>query len=72
MWSKLKVKCSEGWFRNIPRSRSDRRRTSLNMEQLPALAGLSPAGLFADRAGLDAFVVGDCGTGKAEVGRAIG
>ncbi len=66
MGSKLQMKRSGELLRKVLRSQRDCRRASFNVDRMPTLAGLSLAGLFVDRAGLDAFVVGECIVSEAE------
>ena len=66
MGSKLQMKRSGDTLKKVLRSQRDCRRASFNVDRMPTLAGLSLAGLFVDRAGLDAFVVGECIVSEAE------
>lgn len=66
MGSKLQMKRSGELLERVLRSQRDCRRASFNVDRMPTLAGLSLAGLFVDRAGLDAFVVGECIVSEAE------
>lgn len=72
MKSKLQNKCTGSLLSGVLRSQRGSRSVSIKVDQLPTLAGLSLAGLFADRAGIDAFVLCECITGEAkEVHHAI-
>lgn len=72
MRSKLQNKRSETLLLRALRSQRDRRRASFSPDRIPTFAGLSLAGLFADRAGLDAFVERDELAGNMEACHAIG